>query len=114
MIPTQLPTLYREHKAIAGVLHSLEYLIKTVKAAEVAVPVQAFRAIFHYLDVFPERHHHPKEETLLFPAIRARTDAANQVLDELSCQHELGVHSLNGLVIALDRFEADPDAGRWR
>jgi len=37
----------------------------------------------HYIDAFPERLHHPKEDRYLFLALRKRTGEANAALDRL-------------------------------
>jgi hemerythrin-like domain-containing protein len=64
-----------------------------------------FRAILYYLDVFPEREHHRKEEQALFPRIRARTHEADKVLDELAREHDAGEKAIRDLEQAFVRFE---------
>ena len=112
MIPLQLATLYREHRSIAAVLKTFDYLVQSMKRDGELVSPQVFRAILYYLDVFPERHHHPKEEALLFPVIRARTHDADVILDELRRQHERGEAAIRDLEQLLLRYEAGGDAER--
>lgn len=41
----------------------------------------------HYLDAYPEKRHHPKEDAYLFAPLRARTHEADAVLDKLEAEH---------------------------
>jgi len=102
---TLLESLYAEHRSITAVLDTVSALVRS--AAEEGAPFEAasFHAMLHYLEIFPERHHHPKEEEFLFPAIRARTAEANDVLDRLQRQHGAGEEALHVLQQKLVRAE---------
>src|SRR5690606_5241747 len=64
----------------------------------------------YYLDVFSERQHHPREDEYLFPAIRARTDKADAVIDRLEAEHVAGERAMRDLEQALVRYEAGGEA----
>ena len=64
-----------------------------------------FRAMLYYLDVFPERMHHPKEENYLFAAVRRKTSEADAILDELREEHDSGAHTIRDLEQDLLRYE---------
>ena len=102
---TLLETLYVEHRTITAVLDTMAALLR--RSADDRLPLQAapLQAILHYLDVFPERHHHPKEEQYLFPAIRSRTGEADAVLDRLQRQHVKGDEALRALQQKLTRAQ---------
>ena len=80
-----LAQLYSEHRSLAAVLHAMSALVREVRERGRRIDPKVFRAILYYLDVFPEREHHWKEEAVLFPRIRERTHEADAILDELAC-----------------------------
>src|SRR5688500_10397747 len=82
-----LATLKAEHRTVGRVVHTLEEMVKDIAAEHGDPDFQLIAAILYYLDAFPERFHHPKEDKFLFKHLRARTDKANQLLDELEAQH---------------------------
>jgi hemerythrin-like domain-containing protein len=104
-VPEFLTALYAEHRSIAAVLWAMERLVREQRDAGKAVDPRVFRAMLYYLDVFPEREHHPKEEALLFARIRARTREGDAVLDELAREHEAGARAIQELEQALVRLE---------
>src|SRR5207249_9744958 len=46
--------------------------------------------MLHYIDAFPERFHHPKEDAYLFRRLRERDPSAGELLDRLETEHEEG------------------------
>ncbi|KPK03954.1 MAG: hypothetical protein AMJ64_14665 [Betaproteobacteria bacterium SG8_39] len=105
MNPTLLDALWNEHRSIAVVLHAMEYLVREQRDHGTRINPAVFRAILYYLDVFPERMHHPKEEDYLFAAVRRKTSEADAVLDELRKEHDSGAHSIRDLEQDLLRYE---------
>jgi hemerythrin-like domain-containing protein len=103
--PKPLRRLYDEHESISAVLHALQYLVREVARGK-TVDTRVFRQILYYLDVFPERFHHPKEDALLFKAVRARTHEADEVIARLERQHERGADAIRELEQSLLRWEA--------
>src|SRR5882672_1233490 len=77
-----LAQLYAEHSSLGAVLNAMTALVREVRDHGSRIDPKVFRAILYYLDVFPEREHHRNEELVLFPRIRARTHAADKVLDQ--------------------------------
>jgi len=105
-----LQSLYDEHRAIAAVLAAMESLIRDHRQRGAKVDPKVFQAMLYYLDVFPERLHHPKEESLLFARLRSRTSEGAEVLDELAREHATGEASIRALEQALVRYEAGGEA----
>jgi hemerythrin-like domain-containing protein len=68
-------------------------------------------AMLYYIDAFPEKLHHPKEDVYLFARLRARTHEADAVLDELERQHADGARQARELEHALGYYEADKPDG---
>jgi hemerythrin-like domain-containing protein len=109
MNPTLLDALWNEHRSIAVVLHAMEYLVREQRSRGTKINPAVFRAMLYYLDVFPERMHHPKEEDYLFAAVRRKTSEADAVLDELRKEHDSGAHTIRDLEQDLLRYEEGGD-----
>ncbi len=104
-----LAQLYEEHSSLAAVLHAMSALVREVRERGKRIDPKVFRAILYYLDVFPEREHHWKEEVVLFPRIRQRTHDADAILDQLACEHESGERAIRDLEQAFVRYEEHGD-----
>jgi hemerythrin-like domain-containing protein len=100
-----LNQLYQEHRMIAAVLHGMQYLIDTHRAKGTRVDPKVFRAMLYYLDVFPERYHHRKEEESLFATLRRRSEAADPLLRRLAAEHEAGELRIKAVEQAFLRYE---------
>lgn len=105
-----LAQLYEEHSSLTAVLHAMSALVREVREHDKFIDPKVFRAILYYLDVFPEREHHRKEEAILFPRIRLRTHDADGILDQLACEHEAGEHAIRELEQAFVRYEEHGDS----
>jgi hemerythrin-like domain-containing protein len=105
-----LRVLRAEHRSLAAVLHGLVYL---VHAARDAPPDFALLAtMLRYVDAFPERFHHPKEDAWLFARLRRRHPPAAALLDALQREHGEGAVRMRELAGALARWrEVQGDAG---
>lgn len=79
----------QEHRSITAVISALEYLARDV-AAGGEPDYEVLTVILDYIETFPNRFHHPKEDRYLFSALRLRSAAAAQVLDELEEEHRRG------------------------
>lgn len=100
-----LAALWNEHRSIAAVLHALLYLVNDKRTGGRALDTKGIRAILYYLDVFPERVHHPKEERFLFAALRQKTSEVDPVLDALQHEHDAGEGAIRSLEQLLLRYE---------
>jgi hemerythrin-like domain-containing protein len=105
-----LEQFYEEHRAISAVLHGMQYLVRQHKERDKPIDPKVLRAMLYYLDVFPEREHHPKEETILFASLRKRTHEADEALDELARQHQGGEGAIRNLEQDLLRYESGGEA----
>lgn len=103
-VETQLPSrsdeqralavLRDEHRSLSAVLNAL------LAEAQRPAPVQdqtLLGAMLFYIEQFPERLHHPKEETQLFARLRQRTSSFDGLLDELQAQHAQGASAFVAL-----------------
>ena len=93
-----------EHRALAAVLHGLTWLVRQVRDRGLVPDFTVLSAMVYYIDAFPERFHHPKEDRYLFPLLRARHPAAGELIDRLHREHEDGATKVRELEQALTRY----------
>jgi hemerythrin-like domain-containing protein len=99
-----------EHRAITAVLEGLRQLLSEIAAGRMVVDHGLLGALFHYIEQFPERLHHPKEDDYLFARLRLRRPDVVPLLDGLQREHAVGHERLADLKAAWERFRAEPAA----
>ena len=104
-------TIKDEHRSISAVLHGLRYLAKQMVDTPVRPDFAVFHAMIRYIDEFPERLHHPKEEKYLFARLVERSPEAVQLAGELREEHVTGARLIRDLEQALAYFEEHSPAG---
>lgn len=102
-----IAVLKDEHRsqaaAMRGLLHALES-----EAPDFAL----LGALLFYVETFPQRLHHPKEDEVLFKLLRQRTTECNGLLDRLEQQHDEGMADFDRLRGLLDAWRnGDAKAG---
>lgn len=98
--------LREEHRSLSAVLHGLRHLATAAQDISVRPQFEVFRAMVRYIDEFPERLHHPKEDAFLFERLAARSPESLPVLELLRAEHVEGKKRIRDLERALDQFEA--------
>jgi hemerythrin-like domain-containing protein len=98
-----------EHRSLSAVLWSLNYL---AREAGTEPDFELLSLMIDYIDLFPERLHHPKEDQHLFTALRTRTADAEPILQELTAEHTRGAHMIDDLRYALTRYRLVGADGR--
>lgn len=111
MLNSALAIIHDEHRSLAAIVHGLKYILREVREKDVAPDFRLIWAMIYYIDAFPEKLHHPKENAYLFAKLRQRTREADPVLDELEKQHTEGSHDIRELEHALGYYEADKPNG---
>jgi hemerythrin-like domain-containing protein len=86
-----------EHRSLAAVISGLKDLARMAEAATQRPDFRALRAMLRYIDEFPEKQHHPKEDRFLFARLLARLPSAQPLVDELQAEHVAGVHHMREL-----------------
>ena len=99
-----------EHRAITAVIEGLRHVLAEVQAGRMAADQGLIGAMFHYIETFPEKLHHPKEDHFLFARLRTRRPDAGLVLDALEAEHEIGRERFAELKAKWERFREDPAA----
>lgn len=94
-----------EHRSIAAVLHGMLYLVRDIRLRGSTPNFKVFGAMVYYIDAFPERFHHPKEDRYLFGLLRLRYPDAAGLIDRLESEHRAGAEKIRILEQALKRYE---------
>ena len=108
-MPKALDILHQEHRAIMAVLHCLDHVTDEVRDGSLEPDFELFQAILQYMQDYPDRFHHPKEDEYLFPAVVKKVDGVEKVIDELLDQHREGVRVLADLTWKLEDWEKAPE-----
>ncbi|MGM9491932.1 hemerythrin domain-containing protein [Ideonella sp. YS5] len=112
MTAATLRILHEEHAALAAMLRSILLLLAQATRDRTAPDFGALRSMLFYVDEFPEKRHHHKESTLLFPKLRQRTAEAGALLDRLDEDHAKGEEAIRSLEHALLAYEMMGEARR--
>lgn len=99
-----------EHRSITAIVEALRQIVTEVTAGHAAADFDLLHAMFRYIEVFPERLHHPKEDDYLFARLRVRRPDAAPLLDRLHGEHVRGREAFAELEAALERYERDASA----
>jgi hemerythrin-like domain-containing protein len=102
---TTLTVIRQEHAALSAMLRSLPQLLEHHRRQGTLPDFALLRAMLFYVDEFPERLHHRKEDELLFPVVRRRCPELSAALDQLERDHEHGERAIRDLEHALLAFE---------
>jgi hemerythrin-like domain-containing protein len=97
--------LKSEHRSISAVLHGLQQLAKDAQSTKVRPDFKVFRAMLRYIDEYPERLHHPKEDEHLFARLAVRAPEARTLIEGLHAEHVQGAGLVRELERALVFFE---------
>ena len=93
-----------EHRSITAVIEGLRQVLAEIGAGRMAPDFDLLAAMFRYIEAFPERLHHPKEDEYLFARLRLRRPDAAPLLDRLHAEHEQGRAKFAELKAALERI----------
>ena len=94
-----------EHRSLAAVLHGMLYLVHQIRDRGAKPDFNLFGAMIYYIDAFPERFHHPKEDQYLFRLLRIRQPEAAPLLDRLQTEHRDGAEKIRTLEQTLARYQ---------
>ena len=100
-----------EHRSLAAVLWSLEPLIERADPGT-GPDLELLSMMVDYIEGFPERCHHPKEDEYLFKAVRARTHVADELLETLALEHARGERMIHELRHALALYRVAGETAR--
>jgi hemerythrin-like domain-containing protein len=96
-----------EHRAITAVIEGLRHVLAEIARGALAPDHRLLGAMFGYIEQFPERLHHPKEDDYLFARLRVRRPESAPLLDGLHREHEIGRERFADLKALYERYVAD-------
>ncbi|MDA8256422.1 MAG: hemerythrin domain-containing protein [Betaproteobacteria bacterium] len=106
MFNAALNIIHDEHRSLAAVVHGLRYLVRESRTKNTRPDFKVLWAMIFYLDEFPAKMHHPKENAYLFARLRQRTHEADAVIANLERQHSGAELHVRALELALGHYEA--------
>ncbi|GJL80617.1 MAG: hemerythrin [marine bacterium B5-7] len=104
--------IHQDHLNLDKVLSVLLEVGGNLPEKKSTSKLTVLRDALYYIEVFPERFHHPKEESILFPFVRKHRPDLGQILDELHQQHEDGSKVIGALAARLKDLENDWTSNR--
>jgi hemerythrin-like domain-containing protein len=101
-----------EHRSISAVLSGLRELARMAQEPGVRPDFAALRAMVYYIDTFPEKLHHPKEDQHLFARLQQRAPEAAPLVRMLQDEHVAGARLARGLEHSVLGYEQSwPEGG---
>ena len=97
--------IHDEHRSLAAVLHGMLYLVRDIRLCRTEPKFNVLGAMVYYIDAFPERFHHPKEDAYLFRFLALRYPDAAPLIDQLATEHRTGAEKIRALEQALARYQ---------
>lgn len=98
-----------EHRAFGAMLHALVAILDDLATIGTRPDFELLYAMLDYVDHFPDRYHHPKEDEYLFRYLHMRAPDAEGLLDALETEHIHNTSLTAALRRSLDRFYNQPD-----
>jgi hemerythrin-like domain-containing protein len=101
----------QEHRTLGIVVSSLQQLLAKVAERHAEPDFAFFAAALYYINDFPERYHHPKEDKHLFPVLRRRTHHFDAVMDDLQAEHVRSAQMIISLEHTLVHYQGGAPDG---
>ncbi len=111
MRDTAIAIIKAEHETLSTVVEALQRLLYDTQKGWVQADFALLSAMLYYIDAFPQRYHHPKEEEFLFKVVRVRTSAADAVIEELQAEHVQSAQMMASLAKMLVHYQGGWAAG---
>jgi hemerythrin-like domain-containing protein len=87
----------------------MHYLVQQIGERGIKPDNAVFGAMIYYIDAFPERFHHPKEDRYIFRFLRLRHPPSGPLLDRLEADHRAGAERMRTLEQAFARYAQGGD-----
>lgn len=106
-----LHTIRAEHRALGAVINNMKSMLVEIREERMPMNFALFWSMVHYIDAFPNRLHHPKEDDWLFKHLQQRTHAADVLIQTLQQQHLAEPAALGAIRRDLGNYEAGLPGG---
>lgn len=112
---TSLQIIRDEHSSLAAMLQSMRMMVERGPKDDPRNFFDVLRAMLFYIDEFPERLHHPKENELLFPRVaKSAPEHVQDAIARLERDHEHTEHAARDLQHHLLAWELMGESRRTR
>ena len=101
-----------EHQSLAAILHAIRLMLRDIGSGTLQPDMGLLRAMVHYLDAYPEKRHHPKEDQFIFALLKQRTAEGAEAIAALEEEHARGNDRIKALEVAVQRY-ADGEPGAF-
>ncbi len=95
----------QEHATISAMLYSIEMMERRGPKGNRPLFFEVLRAMLFYIDEFPEKQHHPKENLYLFPPVLKKAPELKETIEQLELDHKVGEYRIRELQHLLLRWE---------
>jgi hemerythrin-like domain-containing protein len=82
-----LETIKQEHRALSQVVELLRHLLRDIAAGYTDPDFHLLALALYYIDEFPGRVHHAKEDEYVFAALQRHTEQFDPLLSRLDSEH---------------------------
>lgn len=106
--------LAEEHRTLRIVMQILQRLLHEIVHFGTPADFTLLCSVLYYIDEFPERVHHPKEDNYLFPMLRRRTARFDSTIRRLRTDHVQSAKMLTRIQRDLVHFQAGAPRGLER
>jgi len=111
-MPKALNVIKDEHRSLGAILHGFLFLVDEIKSSRMQPDFKLLHAMLYYLENFPEKLHHPKEDAFLHRYMRQRSPDAAAILDVVEEEHRQSHAQSEAMLAALKTYEQTGEAGR--
>ena len=111
-MPKALNVIKDEHRSLGAILHGFLYLVDEIRAGRMQADFKLLHAMLYYLENFPEKLHHPKEDAFLHRYMRLRSPQAAAILAVVEEEHRQSHAQSEAMLAALTNYEKNGDAAR--
>lgn len=98
--------IHDEHRALASVLKALRFVVDQIAAGRMPPEFRLLASMVDYITQVPEKLHHPKEDEVLFPCLRAHSAEAAALVAALEAEHQEGYALTVELLRALIHYQS--------
>lgn len=100
-----------EHQSLAAILYAIRFMIQEIRSGALQPDYKLLQAMVRYLDAYPEKQHHPKENAFLFDLLKKRTDEGAAAIARLEEEHCHGDERIKALEAAVEAYAAGEEGG---
>ena len=111
-MPKALNVIKDEHRSLGAIMHGFLYLVDEIRAGRMKADFKLLHAMLYYLENFPEKLHHPKEDAFLHRYMRLRSPDAAAILEVVEEEHRQSHAQSEAMLAALANYEKNGEVAR--